>query len=387
MTSKKADDTEKMIQESVGVKVRELRKSMNLNLTGLSHKTGISQGHLSKIETGKTTISIKTLSQICQFFNRPLNYLFHREEPTHIIGTLNVGEGPEKDSIIWFGKDVKKSTDGLISLVRLEADQVGTATNPVEYLRRGIIHLFMDDLLYFRAYVPDFDIFALPYAFSSLDHQIRFLESNYFEENLRAPLLKKAIRIINPRWNWFRGVTRVLVSGKPVFSPEDVKGMKVRIFDSEILRAYWEYLGAEPVFVPFEEVNDALRSGRIDIMPSFKAHTYPMGFCKNAGFVTEIGDVSTTVCVAMNEEKYQLLPPNVQAGLVSSCDRGGNKFSETVLKRSKTYKTKDINENNAAYIKADIRPWQAPVVHVKKQMIRSGNLSEEICRKIDSLNP
>lgn len=358
---------------------------MNLNLTQLSEQTGISQGHLSKIETGKTTISIKILSQICQFFNRPLNYLFHREETTHIIGTLNVGEGPEKDAIIWFGKEVQKTTDNHISLVRLEADQVGTASNPVEYLRKGVIHMFMDDMVYFRAYVPDFDVFALPYIFTTLEHQIRFLESHFFEKKLKTPLLEKGIRFINPQWNWLRGITRVLVSKKPIFSPTDVKGCKVRVSKSKTLKAYWEYLGAEPVFVPFEKTNEALGSGDIDIMPCYKAHTYPMGFCRNARFVTEVGDISSMVCVAMNEEKYQLLPPGVQSSLTTSCDRAGDKFSTLVKEQNISNEVKNIDENNAVYIKTDTRPWKAPLEHLKKELVQSGSLSEEICHKIDSI--
>lgn len=386
MRQNAADDIERDIQESVGHRVRELRKAMNLNLTQLSKQTGISQGHLSKIETGKTTISIKTLSQICQFFNRPLNYLFHKGDATHIIGTLNVGDGPEKDAVIWFGRDVQDATDNQISLVRLEADQIGTMTNPVEYLRKGVIHLFMDDLVYFRVWVPDFDIFALPYVFRDMAHQIRFLESDFFAENLRAPLLEKGIRFINPRWNWLRGVSRVLISRTPVFSPADVKGKRVRIINSNVLNAYWEQLGARPVFIPFEDVNQALDEGEIDIMPCYRAHAYPMGFCKNARFVTEVGDISSMVCVAMNEEKYQLLPPGVQTGLVESCDRAGEKFSDLVVRQNQTGESLDIQEHNAVYIKGDIRPWQAPLARVKEEMIRAGRLSEAVCRRVDDLS-
>ncbi len=387
MTKPNTDHIEQDTQESVGQKVRELRKAMNLSLTQLSKQVGISQGHLSKIETGKTTISIKTLSQICQFFNRPLNYLFHSEVSTHIIGTLNVGDGPEKDTIIWFAKAVQKNTDNLISLVRLEADQVGTAVNPVEYLQKGAIHMFMDDLLYFRAYVPDFDIFALPYVFADMDHQIRFLESRFFEEKLRAPLLNNGIRMINPKWNWMRGVARVLVSKRPIFSPADVKNRKVRITDSKVLKAYWEYLGAKPVFVPFEESKEALRKGKIDIMPSYKAHVYPMGYCRDARFVTEVGDVASVVCVAMNEEKYQLLPPGAQAGLISTCDQAGDKFSTLVKAQAESGESANICDNNAVHIKADIRPWQIPLAHIKEKMVREGNLSEAVCRVIDGMHP
>ncbi len=122
-------------------------------------------------------------------------------------------------------------------------------------------------------------------------------------------------------------------------------------------------------------------------MPCYKAHAYPMGFCKNAGFVTEIGDVSSMVCVAMNEEKYQLLTPSAQTGLISSCDRAGDKFSTLVMAQNSSCEVKNINENNAVYIKADNRPWQAPLEHIKKKMVQSGNLSEAVCRKVDILNP
>ena len=101
--------------------------------------------------------------------------------------------------------------------------------------------------------------------------------NSFFEKRLRVPLLENGIRFINPRWNWFRGVTRVLVSKKPIFSPADVNGRRVRVSKSKTLKAYWEYLGAKPVFVPFEKADEALRTGDIDIMPCYKAHAYPMG--------------------------------------------------------------------------------------------------------------
>ena len=182
---------ENQIQESVGLKVRDLRKSAGLSSVDLARATGISQGHLSKIETGKATISVKALSQICRHFNRPLNYLFQKEEASYILmGTLNIGEGPEKDTILWLGEELERTTGQMLSLVRLEAHQLGTVTNPVEYLHKGSLHLFMDDLYLFRKYVPEFDLFSLPYLFQDTAQHQSFLGSSIFEERFRDPLLE-----------------------------------------------------------------------------------------------------------------------------------------------------------------------------------------------------
>ena len=386
MTQIDAGTIELGVRERIGERVRELRKSATLSLVQLSTKTGISHGHLSKIETGKANISIKALSQICLFFNRPMNYLFQQEE-THFIGTYSVGEGPEKETVIQLIKDLRISTDNLMSPVRLEAEQVGTATNPIEYLRKGLIHIFMDDLVMYSEFVQDFDIFALPFIFTSVEHQVRFLESSFFEEKLRAPLLEEGIRIVNPRWNWFRGAKWVVVSPKPIFSPKDVKGCKVRIPDSKALKRYWESLGANPVFVPWEYASEALNAKEVDIMPCFKVHIYPMGFYKNAKYVTEIGSAPPALCVAMNEEKYQMLSPDLQAKLASTCDVAGENLTALVAMKNKEYESLTINEHGTIYIKVDINPWKAPLEQIKNQMIAAELLSPEVFCEIERIQP
>ncbi|WDP90434.1 MAG: TRAP transporter substrate-binding protein DctP [Desulfobacter sp.] len=386
MAQETADQSELRIQESVGSKIRELRKAKGLSLIQLSGHIGISQGHLSKIETGKAAISIKALSLICRFFRRPVDYLFQKEETTHIIGTLNLGEGPEKESVIRLAKDVRSATDGQLSLVRLEADQLGGGVNPVEHLKNGSIHLFMDDLALFRACVPDFDLFALPYIFPAMDHQLRFLASDFFRDNFTRPLTDQGVRFINPRWNWFRGVERVLVSRTPVFSPADIRGRRVRIYESEVLKLYWRLMGAEPVSVHWEDLNRAFDEGEIDVIPCHKSHVYPMGFSRQAKYVTRIGDMPDIVCVAMNEARYRMLCPGSQEALTACSDKTGDIFTGLAQEKNEPYESMNIRENSAAYIRVDHRPWQAPVKEALKRSVASGLLSGTVVSALEKNN-
>ncbi len=385
MAKHKYPDTETETQVTVGIKIRELRQSMALSAVELSRLTGISQGHLSKIENGRATLSIKVLSQLCQFFQRPLSYIFQqREELPQILGTLNVGDGPEDEGFKWFVKEVSRVTDNRISVVSLEPYQLGTVKNIVEYLDKGIVDLFIDDLCNLDHFVNDFNIFALPYVFPTIDQERTFLTGSFFKENLQKPLLEKGIRFINTKWNWLRGVRRVLVAKRPIFSPADVRGLRVRIFESEVLKQYWKNLGAYPVVIPWEETNMALRDDEIDVMPCYKALLYPSKFCQYAKYVTEIGDISSILCVVMNEAKYQLLTPSIQSSIEDACSRAGDMYSSLVKEMDHNDESLNIKEFNAAYISVDNSPWKNVSAKTRQDLIRSGVISNEIHMAVEA---
>jgi transcriptional regulator with XRE-family HTH domain len=53
---------------------------MGLTTTTLAGQAGISQSQLSKLENGKAAISILTLTELSRIFDRPLSYLFQKDE-------------------------------------------------------------------------------------------------------------------------------------------------------------------------------------------------------------------------------------------------------------------------------------------------------------------
>ena len=109
-----------------------------------------------------------------------------------------------------------------------------------------------------------------------------------------------------------------------------MRGLKVRIFESPLLARFWEELGAKPVVIPWPKLRRAWLKGEVDLLPTQKAHLYPLGFCRRGRFVTLIGDVPPQLMVAVNEARYNCLPPGVQTALVEACDAAGDFFSREV---------------------------------------------------------
>ncbi len=381
-------DLEKRIRQRVGARVRELRQAAGITAMVLAERTGISQGQLSKIENGKAALSMNVLARLCRFFDRPVGYLFQSfEEMPRVLGTLTTVEGPENAGIQWFAEEVRRLTRGSLALIPLRPSQIGSAAAQVDQLKDGLIDLFVEEPFYYATFVPGFNAFALPYVFDSESHRRAFLDGSFFRERLIAPLRRAGIRFVNLRWNWLRGLEWVLAANQPVVTPDDLRGLKVRIVDSDLMRRFWQAMGARPVAVPWTEVGEALRAGDIDVLPTHRAHLYPLEFCRHMRFVSLLGDLPPVLCVAINEAKYQILRPNIQNALLEACDRAGVFFSQHVRQSEVENEALNIARFKAAYLKIALDPWRAAVARVRSDLLTEGLLDPKTVAAITAASP
>ena len=382
------DDLEERIQLRVGARVRELRQAAGITAVVLAERTGISQGQLSKIENGKVALSVKVLARLCRVFDRPVGYLFQSfDQMPRVLGTLTTVKGPENAGIQWFAEEVRRLTDGGLALIPLRPSQIGSAAAQVDQLKDGLIDLFVEEPFYYSTFVPGFDTFALPYAFGSESHRRAFLDSPFIREQLVEPLRQAGIRIVNRRWNWLRGLEWVLAANRPVVTPGDLRGLKVRIVSSRLMRRFWMALGARPVAVPWAEVGAALRAGDIDVLPTHKAHLYPLEFCRHTRFVSLLGDLPPVLCVAVNEAKYQILRPDIQSALLDACDRAGDFFSAYVRQAETENEALNIARFKTAYLKVSLDPWRAAVARTRDDLLTEGLLDSETAAVVAAAEP
>ena len=367
-----SSDPEALIQHNVGARIRELRRAKGLTSVQLATMAGISQSQLSKIETGKATISVKILGQLCHTLERPLSYLFQSDqEVPRVLGTLNTVAGPESEGVNWFAEEVRRRTRGRMSLIPLRASQLGPPADQVEQLRQGVIDLFIEELAHFQRYLPALNLFSLPYTFTSDAKLNDFLESEYFDEHIRSKLLEHGFRFLNRKWNWKRGLQWVLVSHQPIVGPEQIRGLRVRIYDSRLLQRFWEEMGAIPVVVPWPEVKDALRLKEVDVVPTHKAHVFPLGFCQHARYITLLGEDAPVLGVAINELKYRVLPPDIQDALHDACDASGDRFFRVVQESEQRNEALNITTYQGVYLKVDAAPWQSQAIRIRRLLAES----------------
>lgn len=372
------ESSEEHIQRCVGLRLRELRQAAGLTASDLAGRAGMSQSQVSKIETGKATLSVKVLARLCHVFDRPVGYLFQsRDDMPRLLGTLNTVRGPENAAIQWFAGQVRQTTGNDLSLMPLRPSQIGSAAAQVDQLQAGLIDFFIEELFYYGKFVAGFELFCLPYAFPSHEARNTFLQGSFFQERLREPLRRMGIRLLNPRWNWLRGISWVLAARQPLVTPADLRGLRVRTIDRPLLQRFWEAMGAIPVPLAWGDVRSALKAGDIDVLPTHKAHLYPLGFCRHAPFVTLLEDLPPVLGVAINESKYQALPPDIQAGLTDACDKAGDYFSAHVSRCEAENERMNIRRHRAAYLKVDLEPWRSAGARIRSDLLQEKFLDAE----------
>jgi C4-dicarboxylate-binding protein DctP len=375
---KQTSELEDRIQQQVGMKIRDLRKTMNLTSKEVAQRAALSQGQLSKIENGLATLSIKTLERICQALDRPMSYLFAPDDDLpRVLGTLISVEGPESEAIKLFARDLHERTNQLISLVPMWEIQLGSPEDQIDQLRLGIIDIFIDQLFHYGPYVPSCFGLSLPYLFTSPAHQREFYLSSFFQTEIRVPLLERGIRFINRQWNWLRGGEFVVASSRPIIEPRDIRGLRVRIYNSEILDKYWRSLGAIPVVIAWADINDALARKEVDILPTYKSHLYPLSFCRHLKFVTQLGDVPPVLGIGMSEIKYRLLSPSIQEKLHCVCDASGERFSQYVVAAEEKNERRNLEKFQAVYIRVNLEAWIRKSRQVQEDLVREGLISRE----------
>lgn len=110
------------------------------------------------------------------------------------------------------------------------------------------------------AFVPEADLFNLPFLFKNPAHAFRTVDGEVGEW-FNEKMLEKGFRILG--W-WTIGTRNTSNSVRAINEPSDYDGLKIRTMESPPFIALYKALGATPVPMSINEVYTALQQGTID---------------------------------------------------------------------------------------------------------------------------
>ena len=137
--------------------------------------------------------------------------------------------------------------------------QLGSEAETIEQLQRGAIAMVKTSAASMEGFVPEMAVFGLPYLFRDEDHYWRVLESDLGRELLQAGE-NFGMRGIC----YYDSGSRSFYTNRPVRTPEDVRGMKIRVQSSRMAMDLISALGGSPTPVPWGELYTALQQGMVD---------------------------------------------------------------------------------------------------------------------------
>lgn len=178
---------------------------------------------------------------------------------------LNVGyvgrqTAPEGIAMTAFSDEVKKRSGGRIEIRQHPGGALGGDREVLEGLQIGTVDFAIPSTSVIANFVPELQILDIPFLFRDFDHAQAVLDGPIGQEMLAKASAKGLVGLA------FGGIgfRQLTNSKRPVTSPEDVKGLKIRTQENQIHLQVWRALGALPTPMALPEVFTSLQQGTVD---------------------------------------------------------------------------------------------------------------------------
>ena len=205
-----------------------------------------------------------------------------------VLGTaFPWGKGGE----LWANK-VRERTNGRINIKLYPGVSLiqGDQTREFSALRQGVIDMAVGSTINWSPQVKQLNLFSLPFLMPDYA-AIDALTQGEVGKDIFATLDKAGVVPLAWGENGYREITN---SKRPVKSPEDVKGMKIRVVGSPIFSDMFSAMGANPTQMSWADAQPALASGAVDgqenplfLFTVLKMHTVGQKFVTTWGYVAD----------------------------------------------------------------------------------------------------
>ena len=180
----------------------------------------------------------------------------------------------------------------------------------IELIKGKAVQMAAPSLSKFETITKKFRLFDLPFLFNDINAVNAFQASKDGQSILKA-LESKGIL---GKAYWHNGMKQMSAK-KPLLMPEDARGLKFRVQQSDVLVAQFKQLGATPQKMAFKEVYGALQTGVVDGQENTWSNIYSKKFFEVQDGTTETDHGVIDYAVIVSKRFWMGLPKDIRSEL------------------------------------------------------------------------
>ncbi len=173
---------------------------------------------------------------------------------------VHPGDYPTVLAVKQIGKLLSEQTKGRMGVRVYPSGSLGTEKDNIEQLKIGGLDMMRINAGALNSVVPETIPTVMPFVFRSTEHMRKTLDGPVGNEILAAMEAQGLVGLAF----YDSGSRSFYTAKKPIKSLADMKGLKIRVQQSDLFVAMIEALGANPTPMPFGEVYTALKTGIVD---------------------------------------------------------------------------------------------------------------------------
>jgi len=209
-----------------------------------------------------------------------------------------------------FSELVSEATKGEVTVEVFHGGVLGSQPDALEQVRLGAIEIGNFNLGPIGPMVKEANLVSLPFIFKSVPHMFRVLEGEA-GETIAAAMAEAGVQPLA----WVDAGARSFYSQKPINTPADVEGLKIRVMNNDLYTSMISAMGGNPSPMAFAEVQQALKTGVVDgaenNFPSFKN----VGHYEVTTHYSLSEHLIIPECICVNTDKFAALSPELQAAV------------------------------------------------------------------------
>ena len=263
---------------------------------------------------------------------------------------------PEHLGLLAFKEYVEENLGDKYEVEIFPNELLGSAQKAIELTQTGAIDFVVAGTANLETFASVYEIFSMPYLFDSEDVYKSVMQDTDYMEKIYESTDEAGFRVVT----WYNAGTRNFYGKKPINTPDDLKGMKIRVQQSPASVAMVNAFGAAAAPMSFGEVYTAIQQGVID------------GAENNVTALRDHGDVTKYYCF----DEHTRIPDMViissniwnqfsddQKSAVTECAKAATEEYKTAWKNFEDeVLDKAVNQNGVELVKdVDIAAFQSAV--------------------------
>ena len=276
--------------------------------------------------------------------------LGHSLDPSHPVHT----------AMEYMKVRLEELSGGSVTVDIYPSEVLGSETQVIEQLQHGALAMTKTSTSPMEGFVPEMAVFSLPYVFRDAEHFWQVLDSDLG----KSLLLKSQDKNLRGLCYYDAGSRNFYTKGKPILSPGDLAGMKIRVMNSRTSMDMISAMGGAPTPIAWGELYTALQQGTVDGAennpPSFYTSRH-FEVCKafSLNEHTRIPDV-----LLISTKIWETLSPEVQGWIQEAADESS--VFQRNLWKEKTQESLDLVREQGVEV---FEPDQAPFVESVQPML------------------
>ena len=286
---------------------------------------------------------------------------------------------PQYKALTKFSNQLEEQTKGAYKLEISPNALLGDQRATAELVQNGVIQMSVVGNPVVESFNKDFIVIWMPYLYDNLEHQKKVFLSDVLEPLFKS-VSSSGFEVIGA----FTAGARCLYTDKPMMKPEDLKGYKFRVMQSDTMKKMIDYMGGIGTPMGQGEVYTAVQQGVIEGGENNEVTYVDLKHYEIAPYFSYTNHLMVPDLIIINEKLYN--------GMSSE----NRKIFDDLMKQTIENEFEVWNENveaakkiaienGAKFIEVDIKPFQERVKPLQEEVANSSELTKEIYAKVREL--